>query len=199
MAGRDSSRHPRLPGKVVFIAALGGTLMFASPQLRDFLERWESSGDRVLVVYPDKLAGGLPTVCNGLTRHVTATPIVVGERWTEERCEREEQAALIRVQDRLVKCFKRLPPQPVFDMASSHAWNNGAGATCGSAAMKAWNRGDWELGCRRMATSDAGKPVWSFVKTGRTLPNGKPEYRFVQGLANRRGDEHRMCMHGVVP
>lgn len=184
----------RTPGTLVFVAALGGTLIFASPTLRDFLER-EESGARgvVLTVYADKLAGGLPTVCDGLTRHVTKTPIIVGERWTMEKCEHETRSALVRVQARLVKCFRMLPPQSVFDMGSSHAWNNGADATCGSQALKAWNAGQFELGCRRLALSDGGKPVWSYTRTGRTLPNGKPEMRFVRGLQDRRQREMKVC------
>ena len=187
-------KSPRTPGTIVLVAALGGTLIFASPTLRDFLER-EESGARgvVLTVYADKLAGGLPTVCDGLTRHVTRTPIIVGQRWTPEQCERETRAALVRVQQSLVKCFRILPPQSVFDMASSHAWNNGAPNTCASAALRAWNGGQFELGCRRLALSDGGKPVWSYVRTGKTLPNGKPEMRFVQGLQDRRQRELKLC------
>ena len=74
-------------------------------------------------------------------------------------------------------------------MATSHAWNNGVGNTCASQAMVAWNAGDWALGCWRLGVSDSGKPVWSYVRTGRMLPDGKPEMRFVQGLANRRAAE----------
>lgn len=171
---------------------LGGSLILVSAFLYAFLGRWE--GDEQLTVYADKLAGGLPTVCRGLTRHVTQTPIVVGEKWTLEKCVAEETLAIERVQRRLADCFTRLPPQRVFDMASSHAWNVGAPSTCASSAMAAWNRGEWELGCRRMAVADSGRPVWSYVRTGKTLPNGKPEFRFVQGLANRRQDEFRNCV-----
>lgn len=192
-AQQRQAKTRRAPGVVVAIAALGGTLIFASPAVRDFVGGWESGKERVLVVYADKLAGGLPTVCDGLTRHVTRTPIIVGQRWTTEQCEREEQAAWLRMQTSLVKCFTRLPPQSVFDMASSHAWNNGVSATCGSAALRAWNAGDYMTGCRRLAYSDGGRPVWSYVKTGRRLANGKPEMRFVQGLANRRQAEARVC------
>lgn len=177
---------------------IGGTsLVLASVALLEHLSRWESSSKRVLVVYADKLAGGLPTVCNGLTRHVTKTPIIVGERWTEEKCEREEEAAVIKVQTALAKCFKVAPPQSVFDMASSHAWNLGASATCGSGAMAAWNRGEWERGCQRISRGDEGQIVWSYVtdpKTGRKV--------FVQGLANRREDETRKCpvdIPAVIP
>lgn len=170
------------------IVVAGATLLAGSPFLMEFLQKWESGRTRVLTVYPDKLAGGLPTVCNGLTRHVTSTPIIVGQRWTAAQCEAEETAAVIRMQQRLAPCFKRAPNQTVWDMASSHAWNLGPAATCGSGAMQAWNRGEWVLGCQRIARGDDGRLVWSYVtdpKTGRKV--------FVQGLANRRGDEAATC------
>lgn len=132
-------------------------------------------------------------MCKGLTRHITDTPIIVGERWSNAKCEAEERKAVTKVQVDLIRCFDVAPPQRVFDAATSHAWNNGVPATCGSAAMRAWNQGQWTLGCRRMAYSDGGRPVWSYVKTGKTLANGKPEMRFVQGLQNRRVAERALC------
>ena len=185
-----TEKRKRSPGVWVAIPALGTALIFASPTLRDFLQKWESGRERVLVVYADKLAGNLPTVCDGLTRHVTKTPIIVGERWTDEKCEREEKAALMRVQASLVKCFKVAPPQSVFDMASSHAWNNGAPNTCGSVAMQTWNAGRFEEGCRRLARSVSGKPVWSSTCK---VVNGKRVCTYVQGLQNRRLDEDATC------
>lgn len=173
-----------------FIVVAGVSLLAGSPFLMEHLAKWESSGKTVLTVYPDKLAGGLPTVCDGLTKHVTSTPIIVGERWTIEKCMIETQDAVIRVQEQLAKCFKLPPNQMVWDMATSHAWNNGYGATCGSLAMKAWNAGEWELGCRRLALSDAGRPVWSYTCK---LVNGVRECHFVQGLFNRREDEWKLC------
>ncbi|MFM9928217.1 lysozyme [Variovorax sp. H27-G14] len=174
------------------IVVAGATLVAGSPFLMGFLQKWESGKARVLVVYGDKLAGGLPTVCNGLTRHVTSTPIIVGQRWTDEKCEVEERAAVVGVQAQLAPCFKRSPTQIVFDMATSHAWNLGAPATCGSGAMAAWNRGEWEKGCQRIARGDDGVLVWSFVRDGKN-PDGSPRYKFVQGLANRRADEATTC------
>src|SRR5690606_40837866 len=44
-----------------------GVLALFSPDLQNMLSRWE--GDEQNVVYADKLADGLPTVCRGLTRH----------------------------------------------------------------------------------------------------------------------------------
>ena len=182
----------KIQPKVIWVAALGGFVTLLSPMLVDHLTKWESGKARVLTVYPDKLAGNIPTVCNGLTRHVTRTPIVVGERWTEEKCVVEEANALERVQRAVISCFKILPPPSVLDMASSHAWNLGASATCGSGAMAAWNRGEWERGCQRISRGDDGTMVWSF--TSRIDPaTGKKVFTFVQGLANRRADETAKC------
>jgi GH24 family phage-related lysozyme (muramidase) len=154
---------------------------------------WEGGkdSDGSSVAYADKLAGGLPTVCSGLTRYVTTTPIVVGERWSAFQCFNEERTAIISLQLRLEQCFEREPAQQVFDAATSHAWNNGVSATCGSMAMRAWNAGQWELGCKRLAFSDSGRRVWSYVKSG-------DGYKFVRGLARRRDSEYHLCLTGEL-
>lgn len=171
----------------------GPGLLLGTVAVAAFIGVWEGGKDRdgSSVVYADRLAGGLPTVCSGLTRHITSTPIIVGERWSAEKCLTEERAAIMKVQLQLEKCFAYQPPQSVFDAATSHAWNNGVSATCGSAAMKAWNSRVWPLGCRRLAFADSGKRVWSYVK------DGKGGYKFVQGLANRRDAEMGRCMEDL--
>lgn len=169
------------------ITAGGAVLIAATVGLTDFLGLWEGKAE--YIVYPDKLAGGLPTVCKGITKYVTDKPIIVGDRWTPAECHAEEQKAIYKVQVQLAKCFYRADvPQSVFDMASSHAWNNGAPATCNSQAVKAFNEGNWNLGCRRLGVSDSGKPVWSFIKQ----PDGS--MKFIQGLANRRAAETKGCL-----
>ena len=170
----------------LLIPALGGGLWLGSDDVRDTIEKWESGNRRVLVVYADKLAGGLPTVCNGLTRHVTTTPIIVGEKWTDEKCEAHEAAVTHTVQRELAKCFKRLPPQSVFDAATSHAWNFGVRRTCGSQSMKLWNGGQWSLGCIRIAYTPSYRPNWS--EAGGV---------FYPGLFNRRKDEMKLCLKGI--
>lgn len=175
-----------------YFPKLKGSLVIGSAALVAFLGVWE--GGNEYTVYADKLAGGIPTVCKGLTRHVTTTPIVVGEKWSAEKCAEEEMRALEILQTRLADCFSTLPPQSVFDMATSHGWNLGVGATCGSQAMQAWNLGEWELGCKRLAFSDAGRRVWSYVCTG-TGP--KRVCKFIPGLANRRDAEYRQCVGGL--
>lgn len=169
------------PKGIAAIAAAGLTL--CSGALYTFLGRWEGEGQNI--VYADKLANGIPTVCRGITHWVTDTPVVVGEVWSKEKCEAEERAAITAVQSELIFCFDRTEkiPQSVFDMATSHAWNVGYKKTCASQAMQAWKAGDWYLGCRRLALSDSGRMVWSYA-------NGK----FVRGLANRRNDEWKECI-----
>ena len=175
------------PSAKVVVGGIGAGLVLASAALMGFIQKWESGGNRVLVVYADKLAGGLPTVCNGLTKHVTTTPIIVGEKWTTAKCEAEENRAMeTKVQQPLLRCFNHTPPQSVFDAASSHGWNFGVGKTCGSSAMAAWNRKDYPLGCQRIYRADDGRLIWSYA-------GGK----FYPGLQNRRKDEYRMCMGDV--
>lgn len=175
----------------------GASVAVASAALSAFLMTWESGGKMELVVYADAIARGEPTVCDGLTKAVTSEPIIVGQKWTEAKCRRVQTEALYRVQQQLAKCFTYPTlPQSVFDMATSHAWNLGAPATCGSLAMQAFNQGQWELGCRRLSVSDAGRPVWSFVRTGKMI-GGKPEMKFVKGLANRREAETKNCAKGL--
>lgn len=175
----------------------GASVMVATASLAAFLSMWESGHKPELIVYADSIARGEPTVCDGLTKAVTSEPIIVGQKWTEAKCRRVQTESLIKVQQQLARCFTYPTlPQSVFDMASSHAWNNGAPNTCSSLAMEAFNRGEWELGCRRLSMSDAGRPVWSFVRTGKMI-GGKPEMKFVKGLANRREAETRECAKGI--
>jgi len=174
----------------------GPKLMLGTLAAVSLIAFWEGGKDPdgSSVVYADKLAQGLPTVCSGITKWTTDAPLVVGERWSADRCLAAEQIAVIKIQTQLEQCFEKRPPQSVFDSATSHAWNFGSFATCYSSAMRAWNAGDWAIGCRRLAFDDNGRMIWSYVKTGKILPNGKPEYKFIQGLANRRQDEYIKCV-----
>jgi lysozyme len=171
-------------------AILAGLVLGGAGAL-GLLSQWEPDKRDPGLVYADQLAAGLPTVCNGITRHVTTTPLIVGERWPAEKCEREERAAIEKLQVRLLGCFVVPPPQSVLDAATSHAWNVGVGNTCGSAAMHAWSRGAWRVGCGLLQNAGSGKPVWSYVS------DGKGGHRFVQGLYNRRGAEKAHCLRDV--
>lgn len=171
----------------------GGELLLGTIIAAAFIAFWEGGKDSAgSVVYADKLASGLPTVCAGLTHHVTTTPIIVGQRWSAEKCLSEEKKALLSVQLPLEQCFKILPPQNVFDAATSHAWNFGVRSTCQSSAMTAWNAGNWDLGCKRLAFADDGRRIWSYVRSG-------DGYKFVKGLANRRDAEYAHCIARPKP
>lgn len=165
-----------------------GPLIIASAALLAFLGLWE--GRAQYTVYADKLAGGIPTVCKGLTRHVTDTPIIVGEKWSAAKCEAEEIRVVTKIQTKLLTCFTVTPPQSVFDAATSHAWNLGVANTCSSSAMTSFRAGDWPMGCRRLMMADDGRLIWSYVRVGK-------EYKFVQGLANRREAEYKACIAGA--
>lgn len=166
----------------------GKKLALGTAAVVSIIAMWEGGKtlDGSSVVYADKLADGIPTVCNGITRHVTATPVIVGERWPAEKCQREESAAIAKVQVQLERCFGPVPPQKVFDAATSFAWNVGVSAACKSVAMQFFRAGDWRTGCNRLARSLSGKRVWVFS-------GGK----FRQGLANRRDFEAQYCLGGV--
>ncbi|WP_313075895.1 glycoside hydrolase family protein [Melaminivora sp.] len=192
-------RNPQPPQpKPIPINTKGGAVVLAAGAgILALLTAWEPDKRDPGLVYADKLAQGLPTVCRGLTRHTTKLPVVVGERWSPEKCLQEETAVLLRVQTQLARCFTRADvPQSVFDAASSHAWNQGASATCGSGAMAAWNRGEWERGCNRLARGDDGSIVWSYVSHIDPATK-KKVFTFVQGLANRRADEVQHCLRDV--
>ena len=88
-------------GALALIAS--GVLTLFSPQLQDFLGRWE--GEAQHVAYADKLARGLPTVCKGITKHTSPYPVVVGDYWSEERCEEVERLVVEKGQLKLAACI----------------------------------------------------------------------------------------------
>lgn len=179
--GPDPKAEPPKGGPVA-------TLVFGSMVLVAFVAGWERDKHTPTTVYADKLAksakypNGLPTNCSGVTPYVTATPMIVGEDWGKARCDAEDRIALARVQRQLRKCFIHEPPQSVFDAATSHAWNLGVSATCGSSAMREWNQGQWRLGCSLLQVKPDGRPAWSYAGG-----------RFIRGLANRRAAERTLC------
>lgn len=174
-----------LKTRIVTYLFVGGTaLLAASPTLMDFLGRWEGRGQ--YVVYADKLAGGLPTVCKGITRYTSPYPVVVGERWSPEKCAEVERKVVLDTQMALRGCITHPVPQGVFDALTSHAHNFGWPRTCGSDAVAAINRGDLKTGCDRLAYGPDGRPVWAYVGT-----------RYVQGLHNRRKAERELCLSAL--
>jgi len=165
-----------------------GALALASAPLVVFLGTWEGNGQNT--VYADKLAGGLPTVCKGITRHTSPFPVVVGDYWSPDRCADVEQLVISKGQLQLADCITNQDVgQNTFDALSSHAHNVGTPSTCASRAVGLINAGRIAEGCRALACAPDGRtPVWSFV----TDAQGRK--RFIQGLHNRRLAEMELCL-----
>lgn len=167
-----------------------GTLVLASGGLMAFLGTWEGEGQNT--VYPDKLAQGLPTVCKGITKHTSPYPLVVGDYWSEERCEEVERLVVSKGQLELADCITNsFITQKTFDSLSSHGHNFGNPATCASRAVGLINRGRVIEGCNALAWGADGRPVWAYV----TDNKGRP--LFVRGLHLRRLAEARLCKEGL--
>lgn len=161
-------------------------LVLSSSTLMAFLGKWEGEGQNV--VYPDKLARGLPTVCKGITRYTSPYPVVVGDYWSPARCAEVEQMVVEKGQLGLADCLTNDKiSQNTFDALSSHGHHFGTPSTCASRALVLINAGRIQEGCRALAWGPDGRPVWAYI----TDANGKKV--FVRGLHNRQLDEARLC------
>lgn len=172
------------------ILAGTSTIVLASAAYLAFLGVWEGAGNNI--VYPDRLAGNLPTVCKGITRHTSPFPVVLGDYWSPEKCEQVEALVATRGQLNLAGCItNETITQGTFEALSSHAHNFGVADTCASRALGLINAGRVKDGCNALAHAPNGKPVWSYVKQ----PDGS--YKFIRGLYNRRLAEVKLCLSGL--
>lgn len=167
-----------------------GAIALCSSTLVLFLGTWEGNGQNT--VYADKLAGGLPTVCKGITHHTSPYPVVVGDYWSDARCNEVEQLVISKGQLQLADCITNQDVgQNTFDALSSHGHNFGTASTCASRAVGLINAGRIKDGCQALAWAPDGKtPVWAFV----TGPQGKKV--FIPGLHARRLAEAALCEVG---
>ena len=164
-----------------------GSIVLVSASLVGFLGKWEGNGQNV--VYPDKLARGLPTVCKGITRHTSPYPVIVGDYWSAARCAEVEQLVIEKGQLALADCLTTTKVgQNTFDALSSHGHNVGVPSTCASRAVGLINAGRIAEGCKALAWAADGKtPVWAYV----TDSQGRKQ--FVPGLHARRVAEVELC------
>lgn len=164
-----------------------GAIALVSASLLGFLGKWEGEGQNV--VYPDTLARGLPTVCKGITRHTSPYPVVIGDYWSDARCDQVEQLVIEKGQLALADCLTNPAiGQNTFDALSSHGHNFGVLSTCASRAVGLINAGRIQDGCNALAWGpDGTTPVWAFItdSQGRKL--------FVRGLHARRLAEAELC------
>lgn len=159
-----------------------GTIAIAGAGLIAFLGTWEGNGQNE--VYADKLARGIPTVCKGITRHTSPYPVVIGDYWSDAKCEEVERLVISKTQLTLADCITNESiSQNTFDALSSHAHNFGVVQTCASRALGLINSGKIKEGCRALAYGPKGEPVWSYA-------DGK----FYRGLHRRRIAEMELCL-----
>lgn len=128
------------------------------------------------VAYPDRLAGGIPTVCFGETRGVK-----LGDSYTIEECKVMLGDALADFEAGMRKCLKApdaIPDKPYVSFLSL-SYNIGTGAFCRSTVARRANAGDLAGAC------DA---ITRFNRAG-----GK----VIKGLVNRRAAERKLCLEGV--
>ena len=168
-----------------------GAIALCSSTLVVFLGTWEGNGQNT--VYADKLARGLPTVCKGITRHTSPYPVVVGDYWSDARCDEVEQLVISKGQLQLADCITNQDvDQNTFDALSSHGHNFGNPSTCASRAVGLINAGHIKEGCQALAWAPDGKtPVWAFVTTAQ----GKKV--FMPGLHARHLAEVALCEAGL--
>lgn len=125
-----------------------------------------------LTAKPDNLAGGLPTVCYGETEGVK-----IGDKYTKEQC--TEMLA-----NKLPRYWAEIAPYIKVDTSdnekiayTSFSYNVGSGAFRKSTTLKKLNAGDHAGACKGL------------LAYNRTKSKG-----YVQGLANRREKEVKICL-----
>lgn len=175
-------------GKLTLILALLFALPLAASPVsdRDFaavavplVSAWEGKKN---TAYLDVV--GVPTICYGHTRTVTAADVAAGLTWTDERCETLLRDELFEYREGLHRYFtdttlqERLTPKR--DAAyTSLAFNVGIRGAGRSTATRRLNAGNIAGGCDALTWwNKAGGRVW-------------------RGLVRRRADEHRLCMEGL--
>ena len=130
-----------------------------------------------LVAYPDRLAHGIPTVCDGVTR-AEIPNLQVGDEYTKEECNAILVKALPVYDAGIRKCVHRPMSGDLEGSMVSLAWNIGVRATCQSQFVKHVNARDLDA-CDYM--------LWFDKASGKYIP----------GLHNRREDEYRYCQRGL--
>src|SRR5699024_10066168 len=158
---------------VTYFIVGGAAVLGASPHLHNFLRKWEGVE---YVACADKIAGGVPTVCAGITNAVNPPRnVVVGLRWTCEECKQTEEQVMLEIQDQLAMCITDPLLQSTFEALTSYAWNLGWNNTCNSQSVRLINQGKIKEGCNLLSNKPDGRPNWS-----------NSGDNFIQGLFNRR-------------
>lgn len=134
----------------------------------------------ILKVYPDRLAGGIPTYCAGKTDW----SIPLNTTFTTDECKEVNKTTLLDYGFAVLGCttWKHLNPDRLVAL-TMFAINVGKAGACGSQAVQQINLGKIQEGCRLIAYKPSGAPNWSYA-------GGV----YVQGLHNRRVIEYNLCI-----
>lgn len=116
---------------------------------------------------------GVLTVCYGETHNVER------RRYSDAECTAMLASSIEKHAKPVLACTPALGDRP-YELAAaiSLGYNIGTGAYCRSTAARRFNARNWRGGCDAIL-------MWN-----------KAGGRFVQGLANRRADERRLCLRG---
>lgn len=147
-------------------------LTLVGAALLAFVGTWEGN-ERT--AYADRLAGGLPTVCNGHT----GPDVKVGDVWTKEQCDAILVKDVGEHGQRLLSCVTVPLNQNQYDALAAWAYNVGTGAACGSTLVRLLNQGQYAKACDQLLRWD------------------RASGRQVRGLTNRRKAERALCLKPV--
>jgi lysozyme len=170
----------KIAATIVGGVTLVGSLVVGGPELVAHLQQLEGSPT---VVYADKLAYGVPTVCGGHTDW----SMRVGQVYDRAFCDRLDAKTATEYGLAIVECIgaDKLN-QNSLDAFTLFAVNVGKAGACGSRAAQLLRAGKHDEGCKAISRGPAGKRVW--ITSG-----GKPR----KGLANRRDFETAWCLKPV--
>jgi lysozyme len=156
---------------------LVGSLVVGGPELVAHLQQLEGSPT---VVYADRLAYGVPTVCGGHTDW----SMRVGQVYDRAFCDRLDADTATEYGLAVVECIgPENLTQRSLDALTLFAVNVGKAGACGSRAADNFRAGKHDEGCKAISRGPTGKRVW--ITSG-----GKQR----KGLANRRDFETALCL-----
>lgn len=159
------------------VVAGAGILVLASASFLVNLRQLEGESH---VVYADKLAYGVPTVCAGHTDW----SLVPGQSYTKADCDKIDAKTAREYGEAVVKCIgEKNLDQNMLDAMTLFAINVGKAGACNSRAAQLMRAGKADEGCRAISHGPNGQRVWVYS-------GGK--YR--RGLANRRDFERELCL-----
>lgn len=174
-----SERVPDEPAIAVEQSGDGPSWQATSFVLTPLVARWEGKRN---TAYLDIV--GVPTICYGHTRTITAEDVSAGVTWTDEQCEELLRDELFEYWEETRKGFTeatvttRLTPERDAAYASL-SFNVGWGGVRGSTATRRLNAGDILGGCEAL--------TW-YNKAGGMR---------VRGLVLRRTEERALCELGL--